>query len=486
MDKVFAALRTFGVLLGIWVVLFVVGIITGVVPLTGGTGDAPDPDDADAGTAAADGGVERDDDEASDPGAPADASVAATVDDGDDSADDATDDGDAPPAAPTGFEGIRWAVCDAPAEPSLAVADVFGDPLPEIIVGCADGWHVLGMGATGPARVARFAAPPTPADQRSAPGAAAVGDVDGDGERDLVLPLAFLGDNGASRGGGLYWVPRDPYGGIREPSALAPITAVFAIVAPIDGADGDEVVAMNRANALAQLDSEAWVFGGGAAPTRTAALVVGLNGRAARVADVDRDGHADVVALSDGRVDLHFGDGAGAFGRTHTLELEGAREVGLGDLDGDGGADLAVLGAQGLRWIRAGAIEGMEPHGVDGIPANLRGLQVLDADGDAKMDLLGWDHPRLLFLRQRDPVDFEPRTGFTLAGGPFGPRRHAVADLDADGRADDLVLLGTTAGDDAPLEVILVLDALDGAELTPPDRARPVDDAPLVLRATLR
>lgn len=474
MDKLFASLRTVGVLLGLWVILAVVGLVSGAIPLDGSPpGGGPD-DDADGGVVEADAGASDED------------AGTARVDAG-----TATPDPTEPEPTPEGTVAAapglaRWSVCPGSSDPSLAAVDVFGDARPELVVGCRDGWQVIGLGANGPARIARFTTASAPAGQEPVAGPAARGDVNGDGVADLVLPLALLGDNGASRGGGLFWVPRDGFGGIREPVSLAPITAVAAVVAPIDGEAGAEIAAMNRANALAQLPSEVWVFGGGASPTRTAAVVAGLGGSALGVADVDRDGHADVVALSAGRVDLHFGDGAGAFPRSHTLELPGARELGLGDLDGDGGTDLAVLGDGGLRWIRAGALDGMEPHGLDGVPANLRGLEVLDADADEKVDLIGWDHPRLVFLRQRDPVDFEPRTGFALAGGPFGPRRHRVADLDGDGQADDLALLGTTAEEDAPLELVLVMNALEEGEQTPAEAASELPDAPIVLTAALR
>ena len=532
MDKLFASLRTFGVLLGLWVILAVVGIVTGVVPLGSGStvdiGEADDPGDTDgsdggltegdagaatevddtsvaanaptepaADTAAADIAADTNTDTAAADTAAADTAAADTAaadtaaadtTAADTAANTDTDPPTAPPSALSAAhleDGQRWSVCASSFEPSLSVADVFGDARPEILVGCADGWHVLGVGPSGPSRIAVFAISAAPSGQRAVAGPAGHGDVNGDGSPDLVLPLAFSTDSGASRGGGLYLVPRDSYGGIREPATLAPITAVSVALGPLDGTRGAEIVAMNRANALAQLPSEAWVFSGGGAPTRAAALLTGLHGGPVGIADVDRDGHADVIAVGRSRVDLHFGDGDAAFERSHTLNLEGARELGLGDLDGDGGTDLVVLGER-LQWIRAGSLEGMEPHGVDGVPATLRGLQVLDADGDGSLDMLGWDHPRLVLLRQRGAVDFEPRTAFTLAGAAFGPRRHVVADLDSDGRADDLVLLGTSAEANARVEVIVVLDALSGSELTSTASARSVPDAPLVLRATLR
>src|SRR5690606_26315937 len=131
------------------------------------------------------------------------------------------------PAAPVAADAVRWTVCASPVSdpagaegtvvlPSLAVGALFGEERPQVIVGCADGWHVIGLGVDGPVRIGVLIAPAAPEGQRAQLAAARIGDVDGDGHGDLVLPLAFESDNGASRGGALFWVPGSPYGGIRE------------------------------------------------------------------------------------------------------------------------------------------------------------------------------------------------------------------------------------------------------------------------------
>jgi hypothetical protein len=466
--KVWATLRTLGILLALWVILAAVGLIAGVIPLDGGaarTAEVPDAGtgaQADAGVIEADAGVEGDAGTTT-----ADATTTTTAD---------------PSAA------ARWSVCAATVDPSLAAAQLFGDERPEIVIGCGDRWEVIAIGPSGPARIATFTAPAVPTEQRARTGPAATGDVDGDGNIDLVLPLAQETEAGASRGGGLFWIARDGFGGIREPVALAPIAAWSVSVSPLDAQDGADIVAMNRANALAQLPSEAWVFGGGSAPARRATVPAGLAGIDVLVSDLDRDGYADVVSLARDRVGLGFGDGRGAFARTHSFTFTGAREIALGDVDGDGGVDLAVLGDD-LRWIPAGPVGSMEPRGVDGVPATLRGLSSGDPDGDGKLDFIGWDHPRLVILRQQAELTFTLDATLTLVGDALGPRRHALVDVDADGSQDDLVLLGTALvgsdGEAGPIELVIVPDAIGRGELTPAAEAAPLPDAPLMLRATL-
>ena len=452
-----ATLRTLGVLLGLWAILAIVGLALGAIPF-GGSDASRDAGArrADAGAAAAitDAGVEAE----PDAGAAAESEIATA------------------PASPA---LARHVVCAA-GEPSLAAGDVFGDARPELLIGCADGWQVAALDARGPARGASFRLPAAADDLRPFAGPAAFGDVDGDAHVDLVLPLLRATAEGTSRGGALWWIATDNFGGIREPIALAPIAAAGAAVAPFDGEPGAEVVALNRANPLAQLPSEAWVFRGGAAPARATSLQTGLAGAQLRVADLDRDGRGDVAAVARDRVDLFFGDEELSFTRRHSMRMPSAIEIATGDIDGDGGDDLVVLGA-GLRWIRGGEVSGMEPHAIEGAPEALREIAILDVDGDGRADVVGWEHPRLVALAQREPGRF---TRVELAALPgFGVRRHAILDADGDGARDDLALIG--GAQDGPLELVIVPDALAAADRAVAEAAVDLADAPLMLRATL-
>jgi hypothetical protein len=468
-DKVWATLRTLGILLALWVILALVGLIAGVIPWGAAPVETPVVEPrADAGTDAG-------------PPPASDAGTAVAVE-----APSQPDEPvvpEAPIEEPAALLALaRYEVCPAGADPSMIAGELFGDERPELVIGCSDRWEVVSMSGDAPARVAAWIAPAPPSGHTPRLGRAAIGDVDGDGAPDLVLPLAFDATQGASRGGGLYWIPRDGFGGIREPVALAPIAAVDTHVAALDAQGGAELVALNRANTVGQVPSDVWVFGGGAAPARRASVPVGLGGVALRMGDVDRDGQLDLVTLARDRVSVALGGGNGAFPRTRTFELRGAREIALGDLDGDGGTDVAVLG-EGLRWLRGGAIDAMEPQPIEGVPATLRSLALVDTDADGTAEVVGWDHPRLVVLR-RGEAGYTVEPALTLASGPLGPRRLLVLDLDADGASDDVVLLGTTEND-GPLELVPILDAFGRGELTTSETAQPVPNAPLVLRATL-
>jgi hypothetical protein len=482
-DKVRATLRTLGILLGLWVLLALVGIIAGVIPWDGSP-PASEPSaepQADAGT---DAGRADAPTEASDAGVTA---VATDDPSGDPpSGDEPSGDEPTDPTEPTVDAAtvpalVRHELCPAGADPSLAAGQLFGDERPELIVGCADHWEVVAVSEETPVRIASFRAPAAPAGHAYRTGPAAVGDVDGDGAPDLVLPLAFDAQQGASRGGALHWIPRDGFGGIREPVALAPIAAVDASMLALDAQPGAELLALHRGSAVGQVPSEVWIFGGGAAPSRRTSVPVGLGGAALRTADVNRDGHADLVALARDRVTLALGDGAAGFPSTRTFELPGAREIALGDVDGDGGTDVVVLG-NGLRWYRGGELDAMEPRVIEDVPPNLRGLALVDTNADGALDLVGWDHPRLVVLRQTDG-GFVTEPALTLSGA-LGPRRLLVLDLDADGAVDDLVLLGTTEGE-GPLELVLILDAFGRGDVTTDAAAQPLPNGPIVLTATL-
>lgn len=187
-------------------------------------------------------------------------------------------------------------------------------------------------------------------------GAAAIGDVTGDGRADMVVVSATTDNKG--------------------------VLSVFA-----QGVDGRTVATMHHevgaiynftqgGLVLSDLDS---VGGLDAVVGTTSGIVVVLfdaDGRASRssvvlgreinqlgVLDIDRDGHLDVVGLSWGNIlggpapeasTLFFNDGSGGLQRAQPMETpqRGYNDLKVGDVTGDGYPDLVITSLQAFHfWV---------------------------------------------------------------------------------------------------------------------------------------
>ena len=120
------------------------------------------------------------------------------------------------------------------------------------------------------------------------------------------------------------------------------------------------------------------------------------NTQSVRSADLDGDGDRDVVCASwqNDRVSWFENlDGLGTFGPAKIVSsaTDGARVVGVGDLDGDGDQDLVCCSDwdDKVRWFEN--LDGLgnfsTPKLVSGVHAP-RSLDIVDLDGDQDLDLL--------------------------------------------------------------------------------------------------
>jgi hypothetical protein len=461
-----AMLRTFGVLLGIWVVLAVVGLAFGVIPGVpgyrgGGTTDGGDGGDV-APEALADGGL--------DPGPDGGVAEEAVADAG---------------LALPRLRRDRWIVCPEPAmAPSLAAVDFTGDGRAELVVGCGARWEVVAVIGGTPSRIARIEAPAVDDETSPATGAAVAVAFDANPSLDLLLPFARYGAGGSTRGGALYVLARDEFGGFDGARALAPIAAVAIASGAIDGDSTTDVAVLHRANPFARLPSEAWVFLGGASPARRAVLRSGTASEALAMIDMNRDGKLDILIGSseESRLDVFFGAGNGTFPRHHTLAIPNVVSIAAGDVDGDGAAD-AIVEAGGVVIVLARP-EGtaLEAARIEAVPATARGVEAADLDGNGDVEIVAWDHPRLVVIDVAADRA-EMRALVELGPGEFGPRRQRLIELDGSG-APELVLLGTSAIDgERALELVIVPGAERG--IVDVGERRPVEDAPLMLRVPL-
>lgn len=158
--------------------------------------------------------------------------------------------------------------------------------------------------------------------------------------------------------------------------------------------------------------------------------------------DLDGDRHLDVLFAGLGPPVALFGDGAGGFDRATAAPTALIFPRALCDFDGDG--DLDVLAEHPAGGPRIGCNDGTGNFATVQIlpgaaPTALRTAAAVDLDGDGGIDVLTIEGNAIVALRSDGHGGFAP------------PERHAVGaidtfavgDFDADGRTDVVVLGGS-------------------------------------------
>ncbi len=271
---------------------------------------------------------------------------------------------------------------------------------------------------------------------------------------------------GAEAAGGATLVVAQKGAGARQ--AFGPTGAVGASVAlagaggavqalaalDVDGDCGDDLIV-----AATGRTPEVWpaAADGGlvADPARIAAVPPAS---ALALGDLDGDGRADLATVGDegGTVLLASasGGGFGELGGAFDVQPTQGRAIALGDLDGDGALDAVVGFPQGpLRWFHG------DGHGrlrIDPTPfpapspdsGAVTGVVLIDLDGDGDLDVLvavrGGATGLRLFENQGGA--FVDRTSLLPKGPPAIDANVAailVGDLDGD-CADEVIVLGDT------------------------------------------
>jgi hypothetical protein len=244
-------------------------------------------------------------------------------------------------------------------------------------------------------------------------GAAAVaaGDLDGDGHVDLVgggepRLVLFRGD-----GTGALVRSGDVAGG-RQPTDFA--------LADLDG-DGD----VDLAIANHETDHLTLLLGDGRgafepAPSSPLAIDVRPHPHAVVAADLDRDGHVDLLVdhRDAGGVRVLRGTGGGRFARGAVVDVGGDpyRGMALGDLDGDGRLDLVTPNPRAVGvLLNASDEDGIAFTPLATVDADAPfAVALADLDGDGRLDLVAASEGSALvevFLG-------DGRGGFRAAEGP--------------------------------------------------------------------
>jgi hypothetical protein len=268
----------------------------------------------------------------------------------------------------------------------LAAGDLDADGDVDLVSSAFDGQGPLALIAFRNAGDGTFTRAPV-ADPAEYAGPIAAGDVDADGDADLVAILAnedfeptgvelVLGPDLARR-----HLETPAQRSWHQPLALADL-------------DADDKLDLVTSAGVQRGDGAAGF--GDAAPLGLDAAVDSL-----AAADLDGDGNLDVAATTaDARLLMAAGDGdasLGAFAERPVagLAIDGA--LATGDVDGDAVADLIVGGADALAVVRA----------TGGAPAreDVGGRVVLaaDVDGDGRADVVaGGAAAEVTILRTRD------------------------------------------------------------------------------------
>jgi hypothetical protein len=222
-----------------------------------------------------------------------------------------------------------------------------------------------------------------------------------------------------------------PGPGLTEEWFLAELTVWRTLVADLDADGWDDVTiepATTNGSRRAFIDADGLQFeldyAGG--PDHPRAFMPAFDGLPARIFDIDADGVLVWYSFEQG------------YARGPTLELEGVESTAIGDIDGDGAAELVVATFDGriLRFVPEGP--SFEPTDeIDiGFEADILRVGDLDADGRGEVIATQEFGDALAVVRATPAEGLVVVATLARSSSSTDP---AIADLDHDGRADVLL-----------------------------------------------
>jgi len=217
---------------------------------------------------------------------------------------------------------------------------------------------------------------------------AAVGDMDGDGDPDIVIANEFRPN---------ILLLNDGRGMFTDGSARLPRTERDSEDVGIADFDGDGDLDMVVVSEDDQVNELYLNDGTGTFADASARIPVTGTTNGLVVADLNGDGHPDLLLANNGQDALLVNDGAGAFRDETDRRLPSSEDVSqdmeLGDVDGDGDPDLIVAneGSNAL-FINHGdgrfTDESRDRLPLRAAPEETREADFGDVDGDGDLDLL--------------------------------------------------------------------------------------------------
>ena len=274
-----------------------------------------------------------------------------------------------------------------------------------------------------------------------------VGDIDGDGDPDIVVPASWL--NSTRIGTDRPWVHLNDGRGnfvldnTRFP--LSPRIRVNCVLVDVDrDGDLDAVFAGGTSGAYAG-QVEVWLNDGhGYFTDASAALVpVGTGANYVEAGDLDGDGLPDLVlaSYSDTSTEpkrILWNDGAAGFSLQRLFPMNTIEAVHVFDADGDG--DLDILFSGGLKFLYRN--DGNRLLTQIPFPSNNQlyaygpvSIGDIDADGDQDVVIAGTIFKPFVLLND-GRASFTEAPGWIHGTWQQGIYRFAFADVDGDGDQD--------------------------------------------------
>lgn len=336
----------------------------------------------------------------------------------------------APPASYAGAQGGAT---------NIVAGDFLGqDGIPDVAVGSGSSCCAFVLSGAGDGTLQ----PQGTLSTGNGPYLQALGDIDGDGQLDLVSSNQFSGNVSVfiSQTDGLVAEAPVPFGTFTTGVALGDLDGdgILDLVAthqgPSDRALHTDLVGIRLGQG-----------GGSFGPQRD--YPVGNEPSFVRVSDLNADGDLDLVVANNNsnNVSVLLGAGDGSFGATVDYPA-GSHSGGaiqgfaVADLTGDGVPDLALpsLGTDDVALL-VGAGDGSF-----GAPISLsagdapRSVAAGDLDGDGATDLVSANAGSgdLTVLLANGLGGFEPPLSFSLGASVVEPKSVTLSDLDGDGRLD--------------------------------------------------